>query len=154
MLRAKLIAAMGSRLGHAILGKEIIVRWFTDDLDFSPDVARTKAMSIWSELREAKESGDKDEIERGVEGMRSLRRIKNRLNVLKLLSECGEMTNESVIDQWLKFANSFHELSRRQPEIAQNWVMSELPQLDRSWKLERSPWHIALRSLRVCVFSA
>ena len=102
MLRAKLIAATGSRMGHAILGKEIIVRRFTGDLDLSPEMAIAKAMSIWPEIREAKESSDQALIERVGEGMRSLRRIKNRLNVLKLLAECGEMANEPVVNEWLK----------------------------------------------------
>ena len=101
MLRAKLIAAMGSQSGHAILGKEDIVRWFTDDLDLSLNMARTKAMSIGSELREAIESGDKDAIERVAVGLRSLRRIKNRLNVLKLLAECGEIADEPLVNEWL-----------------------------------------------------
>jgi hypothetical protein len=101
MLRAKLIAAIGSRMGHAILGKETLVRWHTDDLGISPDMAIVSAMSIWPELREAKESGDQARIDRVGEEMRSLRRIKNRLNVLKLLAECGEMANEPVVNEWL-----------------------------------------------------
>ena len=92
---------MGSRSGHAILGKETIVRWFTEDLDLSPDVARTKAMSIGSELREATESGDKDAIERVAEGLRSFPYIKNRLNVLRLLAECEEIADEPPVNERL-----------------------------------------------------
>jgi hypothetical protein len=100
-LRAWFISKMGSRPGHPILDKEIILRWFTAELKFSLDVAKDKAAKAREKFVTAMKFPTPENKQLAVE-LLDLRRIKHRLTIVKTLAECGELPGDSPLNEWLK----------------------------------------------------
>ena len=100
-LRSWFISKMGSRSDHLVLDKEIILRWVSEGLTLSVQAAREKAARIGEDLARVKDSSDPKVIQRVTEDLRQLRRIKHRLNVVKVLADRGELLSDPVLDEWL-----------------------------------------------------
>jgi hypothetical protein len=101
-LRSWFICRMGSRSGNLVLEKEIILRWVTEGLTLSVQAAREKAARIGNDLRRLRESSDHGEIQRVADDLRQLCRIEHRLNVVKVLADCGELVSDLGLDEWLE----------------------------------------------------
>lgn len=101
-LRSWFISKMGSRQHHTILDKEMILRWVIEGLNLSIDAAKEKASALWKNMAKVKDSSDPANRQLVVEDLRQLRRIKHRLNVVKVLADCGELSNDSVLKEWLE----------------------------------------------------
>jgi len=103
-LRSWFIAKMGSRSNHFVLDKEVILNWVMEGLKLSVQSAKEKISSL-AELRAlAKKSSntDTEDRQRLRDDLSELFRIKHRLNVVKVLADCGELPSDSVLNEWLK----------------------------------------------------
>jgi hypothetical protein len=89
MLRARLISTLGTRPDDEILDSQVIIDWFLEKLPMLREEAENK---IKLPLKELYDRYPKDMIE--------LRKIKNRLNVLRVLYENGFQFDEELI-VWL-----------------------------------------------------
>ena|SRR5438876_5265581 len=85
MLRADMISRLGVVPGHPVLDIDNISRWFFDSLEIPYEEASRQA-DAWTELQ--------------VEDIRKLRAIKNRLGVIKLLSDEG-LLDDTELSKWL-----------------------------------------------------
>jgi hypothetical protein len=101
-LRSWFIAKMGSRPNHRVLDKEIILRWVMEGLDISVQTAKDKAALIWKDVARVKGSTNPEDRQRVHDDLRQLRRIKHRLNVVKVLADCGELPNDPILNEWLE----------------------------------------------------
>lgn len=101
-LRSWFIAKMGSRPNHLVLDKEIILRWAMQELDIPMQTVKEKAALIWKDAARAKGSSNPEDRQRVHDDLKQLRRIKHRLNVVKVLADCGELPNNSILNEWLE----------------------------------------------------
>jgi len=101
-LRSWFISKMGSRSNNLILDKEIILPWVLEGVNLSVQTAKEIAVSLGERLAKLKNSSNLDERQQVLEDLRLLRRLKHRLNVVKVLVDCGELTNESPLYRWLQ----------------------------------------------------
>lgn len=101
-LRSWFIARMGSRASHYVLDKEIILRWAEEGLDLPIQTAEEKAAGIWRDSAGMKTSSNPDKRQCVHDDLRQLRRIKRRLGVVKVLADCGELPNDSILYDWLE----------------------------------------------------
>lgn len=93
-LRAFVISRLGSILGDRILDAADIVYWFFDIVDTTPQKAMKKFL-LW------RESPPHNTQSRQVTEIRRLRRIKNRLAPIALLTESGELEPAPALREWL-----------------------------------------------------
>jgi hypothetical protein len=101
-LRSWFICRKGSRSGHQVLDKEIVLRWVAEGLTLSVQAAREKAARIGERLGRVKDSSDPKEVEQVATDLSQLRRIKHRLNAVKMLADCGELGSDPELDGWLE----------------------------------------------------
>src|SRR5215469_5087589 len=101
-LRSWFIAKMGSRPNHLVLNKEVILQWATEGLDISVQTAKEKAALIWKDVARIKGSSNSADMQRVHDDLRQLRRIKYRLDVVKVLADRGELPNDSILNEWLE----------------------------------------------------
>jgi hypothetical protein len=101
-LRAWFISKMGSRSNDLILDKAIILRWVMDGVEISVQTAKAKTLSIGERLAGLKNSSNPEDKQQVLEDLRLLRRLKHRLNVVKVLADCGELSNDSSLHEWLE----------------------------------------------------
>jgi hypothetical protein len=101
-LRSWFIAKMGSRPDHLVLDKAIILHWVMEGLDISVETAKEKSALIWKDVARVKGSSNPEDRQRVHDDLRQLRRIKHRLNVVKVLSDCGELPTDSILNGWLE----------------------------------------------------
>lgn len=94
-LRAWFIAKMGAVAGDVTLDKSILLRWFETGLRYSPDEALQK-ITKWEE------PGLPLDRRLPLTEVRELRAIKNRLSPIKILADCGELSDESPLHRWLE----------------------------------------------------
>jgi hypothetical protein len=91
--RAAFIVRMGSRSGHPVLDKEIILRWVTEGI--SMPIIEAKALSARLKHGQWPLCEHLDEL-------RELHRIRARIGVARTLVDCGELESGSWIDEWIK----------------------------------------------------
>ncbi len=101
-LRSWFISKMGSRPNHPVLDKQIILSWVTDGLSLPAKSAEHKAATFWENMAKAKSSTNPEDIQKMVDDLHTLRQIKHRLNVAKVLADCGELSDNPVVSEWLK----------------------------------------------------
>lgn len=92
-LRAALILQLGAKRGHPVLDPEPIFHWFYDNLHLARDEA-IKQASTWREFGPGGGVGRNELL--------MLRRIKNRLGVIKLMSEGTHFTPDAELAKWLE----------------------------------------------------
>ncbi len=78
MLRANLIRRLGTKLDDKILDSQIIINWFFENLPMTREEAENKIKLRLKEL-----------YDRYFKDMAAMRKIKNRLNVIKVLTSNG-----------------------------------------------------------------
>jgi hypothetical protein len=101
-LRSWFISKMGSRSNHLILDKEVILSWTMDGVNLSVQTAQEKAASLGERLAALKNSSNPEDKQHVLEDLRLLRRLKHRLNVVKVLADCGELPSDSPLYKWLE----------------------------------------------------
>ena len=105
-LRSWFISQMGSRPGHFVLDKETVIQWAMAALTLSICEVKDRAMSFWENLKRAKESSNSDALQQTAKDAHQLRWIKHRLNIIKVLVDCGELPSDSVLGEWLQLRES------------------------------------------------
>jgi len=100
-LRSWFIGKMGSRSNHFVLDKEVILNWVIEGLTLSLQTAKDKAASLGERLAASKHSANPEDKQRVLEDLRLLSRCKHRLNVVKVLSDSGELPNNPILNEWL-----------------------------------------------------
>ena len=90
-LRAYMIPRLGSVAGDAVLDSEMVRQWFIESTRLTPEEAADRS-ERWRELE--------------IDGIRELRRIKNRLSVVKLLIDGGYFTDDILLNEWLSIAET------------------------------------------------
>ncbi len=93
-LRAFMISRLGSIPGDRILDAADIVYWFFDIVDTTPQKAMKKSL-FW------RESLPHNTQSRQVTEIRRLRRIKNRLAPIAVLTESGQLEPTPALREWL-----------------------------------------------------
>jgi hypothetical protein len=101
-LRSWFISKMGSRPNDLVLDKAIILRWATDGMAVSVQTAKEKALSTGKRIVALKTSSNAEDEQHVLDDLRLLRRIKHRLNVVKVLADCGELPDDSLLSKWLE----------------------------------------------------
>jgi hypothetical protein len=101
-LRAWFISKMGSRPSDLILDKAIIFRWAMDGVDISVQTAEEKAASIGKRLVALRTSSTPEDKQQVGADLSLLRRMKHRLNVVKVLADCSELPGDSPLSKWLE----------------------------------------------------
>jgi hypothetical protein len=101
-LRSWFISKMGSRSTHLILDKEVILSWTMDGVNLSVQTAQEKAALLGERLAALKNSSNPEDKQHVLEDLRLLRRLKHRLNVVKVLADCGELPSDSPLHKWLE----------------------------------------------------
>jgi hypothetical protein len=101
-LRSWFISKLGSRTNHFILDKEIILLWAMEGVNLSVEAAKEKAASLGDRLAGLKHSTDPRDKQDVLEDLRLLRRMKNRLNVVRVLADRGELPDDSPLYKWLE----------------------------------------------------
>ncbi len=99
-LRARYISTGGSRAGHPVLDREIVLRWILAGLTLAPEAASAMTATLWARLKAANQSPKTDNDQAYLDLIR-LRRIKNRLKIAQMLFDSGELPTDSVIRAWL-----------------------------------------------------
>ena len=99
-LRTHLIDKLGIRPGDYLEGLEIIVDWFLSSTHYLPDEARQESERFWPRVREHGIQPDDFEM------LRHIRRIRNRLGVLKHLKASGVEFEDARIEEWLEVRDS------------------------------------------------
>lgn len=90
-LRAWFISKLGPLSGHPVLDPEIIVRWFEKETKYSLSTVEEKS----ARLRATRLSdNDLDELV-------TLRNIKGRVTVLRVLAHAGALSNHPELQKWL-----------------------------------------------------
>ena len=105
-LRSWFISKMGSRPGHFVLDKGIIIHWAMDGLKFPMQTVKEKTGLLWENLARAKNSPNPEDLRHMGREMSQLRWIKHRLNTVKVLADCGELPSDSVLSEWLQLRES------------------------------------------------
>ena len=92
-LRAFLISKLGLSRGHPVLDPEIIIKWFNAESKYSLSQLREMLGkgAPWKSLPEH------DVLE--------LRRIKNRINVLRVLADNSKLAAHTDLESWLRLWN-------------------------------------------------
>jgi hypothetical protein len=101
-LRSWFISKMGSRSNHRVLDKEKVLSWIMDGLNVPMEVARDRSLPFWKNMAQAKCSTNPEDMEQVVDDVRSLRRIKQRLNVAQVLADAGELSGNPILHHWLE----------------------------------------------------
>ena len=101
-LRSWFISKMGSRSNHRVLDKEKVLSWIMDGLNVPVEVARDRSLPFWKNMAQAKCSKNPEDMEKVVDDVRSLRRIKQRLNVAQVLADAGELSGNPILHHWLE----------------------------------------------------
>lgn len=103
-LKAYCIEKCGVVANDPVLDIDQIVQWFFHNLELSPEEVKKKIES-WRELIRTpswnKVIASPDWKGLSVEDMRELRRIKNKLSVLKSLSACNLLPPKQEVHEWL-----------------------------------------------------
>jgi hypothetical protein len=113
-LRAWFISNLGSKVGHPVLDRDIILRWFKTETPFAPE----DALETFAPLKTIKLSSvpagkkrptiSQELLEKLARGEYSKSRwsdltaLLGRLNVLQRLAECGELPVDPEFAAWLK----------------------------------------------------
>jgi hypothetical protein len=105
-LRSWFICRHGSRPEHVVLDKEIVLRWATDGLNLSIQKAKASATTFWADVAKAQGSADSEALSRIAKEISQLRWIKHRLNIVKVLADCGELPVDSELREWLQVRES------------------------------------------------
>lgn len=95
-LRASLIATLGAIPGDPVLDGDIPVYWFFDQLRLTPERALAKARACRQQM------ACREITPRLRANLRQLRRIKNRLTPLVLLSDSGQLEASPALRTWLE----------------------------------------------------
>lgn len=107
-LRAYMISLLGNVSNSPVLDSNCIYKWFFNSLLFSPTEALDIA-STWQNIIKNKQVNTfqkKPESSIFLDKVRELRRIKNRLNVLKLIHRRHQHQDEyQEINSWLSIQN-------------------------------------------------
>jgi len=101
-LRSRFICKMGTRSGHLVLDKSLILAWVMEGLKLPLQTANAKAAELKAKLAGIKVLSDPEERQRIGNDLRDLRRIKHRLNAAKVLADCGELPNDPILNEWLE----------------------------------------------------
>ena len=101
-LRSWFIAKMGSRSNHFVLDKGVILNWVMEGLKLSVQSAKEKISSLAELHALAKKSSNTEDRERLRDDLSELFRIKHRLNVVRVLADCGELPSDSPLYKWLE----------------------------------------------------
>ena len=101
-LRSWFICRMGSRSDHFVLDKSVILDWVIEGLKLPMQTAKAKSAALNEKLAGSESLSSPEERKRTADDLRELRRIKQRLNVAKVLADCGELASDPVINEWLK----------------------------------------------------
>jgi hypothetical protein len=73
-----------------------------DGLDISTQTAKQKAALIWKDVQRIKGSSNPEDTQRVHDDLRHLRRIKQRLDVVKVLADSGELPSDPILNEWLE----------------------------------------------------
>lgn len=98
LLRAWFISKMGAVQGNPVLDMETVLNWFYGELHLSIDEAKHKIHILQEARFPARVPLPKTEI-------LELRKIKNRLAVVSLLAECGQLPASAEASAWLAIRN-------------------------------------------------
>jgi hypothetical protein len=98
-IRALFISKMGSRTGHFVLDKEVVLRWVLECLGRPRQEVEQEAAATCGQLAIAKTLSPEDK-QRLLERLRELRTMKRRLSVAKMITDSGEVLDPSL-DEWL-----------------------------------------------------
>ncbi|MGA2601919.1 MAG: hypothetical protein ABSH09_33560 [Bryobacteraceae bacterium] len=101
-LRSWFISRLGSRPGHFVLDKEIILHWVMDGLKVQIQTAQEQARLFGENLARAKNSPNPEDLRQMGRELSQLRWIKHRLNTVKVLADCGELPSDRVLHEWLQ----------------------------------------------------
>jgi len=105
-LRSWFISTMGSRPGHLVLDKGIILHWVMDGLNLPIQTVKENARLLGENLTRAKNSPNPEDLRQMGKEMSQLRWIKHRLNIVKVLADSGELPGDSVLDEWMQLRES------------------------------------------------
>ncbi len=98
MVRVHFIAKRGSKPGDLVLDRNLILRWFEDDVKLSLDEAKTRS-ARWQRGRSLIKSGfTRAEV-------LELRHIRQHLYFVKKLAALGELPSDSPLNNWLEIHN-------------------------------------------------
>jgi hypothetical protein len=97
-LRASLIVKMGSSPGHPVLDNEIILDWFRSELESPMDVVKQR-IARWHDSQLPVNG------RLPIDQVRQLRALKNRLRIVKLLADPGEVPIGSDTSKWLEISD-------------------------------------------------
>jgi hypothetical protein len=118
LLRTQFIARFGSEAGHPILDSGVVVRWFFEELKFSPAEAKQRS-ERWKDLRFQQEfatelenhdasengaAGETPHIKETLNELLDLQLLKYRLQLLRRLAESGELPPDPANMEWLQTA--------------------------------------------------
>ncbi len=93
-LRAWFICKRGSTPGDPVLDRDIILRWFYKELRYSFDEV-LRLIAAW------KQTGLPLSERLALNDLRELRAIKNRLDPVRQLFDCGGSPDDSDLQRWL-----------------------------------------------------
>ncbi len=100
-LRADMIVKFGAIPNNSVLGTEIIINWFFDNLEISYQDALIKT----TDWRDTLASNDvikiKNKFEADMEDMKKISFIKNRLNTIKLLFQSKDFYPSEELNNWI-----------------------------------------------------
>lgn len=102
LLRSNMIFKLGNLLDDPVLDAEEIVNWFFKELKFSYKEAIQKS-SLWRELSPEKYeelAKNEKQLELALEEIRDLREIKNRLAVIRVLTQNELFKPNEEIKAW------------------------------------------------------
>jgi hypothetical protein len=118
LLRTQFITRLGSEAGHPVLDADVVVRWFFEELKFSPAEAKQRS-ERWKDHRfqqefatelenhDSSESGADAEtphIKETLNELLDLQLLKYRLKLLRRLAESGELPPDPANMEWLQTA--------------------------------------------------
>jgi hypothetical protein len=101
-LRAWFISKRKSHPNHLVLDKETILHWATEGVTLSVPAAKEKAKSFWENVARAGKSLRQEDREQVRDDAHELRRMKRRLNVVRVLADCDELPIDSPLFEWLE----------------------------------------------------
>lgn len=101
-LRSRFICKMGSRSDHFVLDKAVILAWVMECLTLPVQTALAKSAAVKQKLAGLKVLSNPEEKQRIADDLSELFRIKHRLNIAKVLVDCGELRSDPVLNEWLE----------------------------------------------------
>jgi hypothetical protein len=100
-VRSWFIGKMGSRPGHVVLDKEIVLHWVIDGLKLTMRATKERATLIRQNLVGVTNASDPKVKHQLAKDLSGLRWIKHRLRIAQVLADCGELPSDSVLHDWL-----------------------------------------------------